>query len=157
MEKIIIIFLVGFLLNSCVESKSIENLETVQFESNQNGTDKKYNIAKTEKGKQVIEAIELLNNKNYQIPSILNNLYLDYEFNEIHLTYGKGVSTRSFIIENIENKEVLEFILSSQNNLLDKIPDSNLIKEKYNDFVYEMPFANKSIKELVKEKLELLK
>jgi hypothetical protein len=116
----------------------------------------KYDLARSSKERLIVSVIDSLNSDEFKIPNTLNEIYLDFKFNGKYLNYGKATSTRKFILSRTINTKTLKAILASDNeNFLIK-PNQNFIKEKYSDFIFEMPYIQYSLKELASMRLEEL-
>lgn len=137
----------------CISCKTKKTQNEVFF-INSTNTVEKYDLPNTTEGKIIVGMIDSLNLKDFKIPKAFDNLYMDYDYNKAYVTYGKAISTRRFIINRVNNLQALQAIEVSSK--YSEIPDPNFIKKNFLDFVYDMPFINMSIKDLVRDRIKEL-
>ncbi|MFB3386669.1 hypothetical protein [Flavobacterium sp. LAR06] len=98
--------------------------------------------------------IDSLNSKDYKISRAFDNLYLDYDYNKAYVTYGKAISTRRFIINRVINLSALKAMESDSKYSI--VADSNVIKSKYSNFIFEMPYVEISLRDLARQRISEL-
>ncbi|MEL1246287.1 hypothetical protein AAEO56_18580 [Flavobacterium sp. DGU11] len=155
MKEVIYIIVIIF-LSSCKGGLNNENQKKEPVFVGNGNFNHKYDLPKSIKEKTIVGVIDSLNSQNYKIPNLLNNVYLDYEFNSMYIYYDKATSTRKFIINRVINIQALKAILASDNKNLSIKPSQEFIKKQYNDFILQMPYIQYSLKELASKRLEEL-
>lgn len=149
MKKIILLNIILI----CISCKTKQTKEEVFFRKGNNSFEK-FDLPNTNQANAIAEIIDSLNSKNYKIPKIFDNLYMDYDYNKAYVTYGKAISTRRFIINRVNNLNALKAI--EFDSKYSVIPDTNIIKSNYSNFVFEMPYIEKSLRDLAKHRISEL-
>jgi hypothetical protein len=148
--KKIFFFSIVVICISCKTKKMEDNV----FYIKKNNSFEKFDLPNTSQGIAIAGIIDSLNSKDYKIPNAFDNLYLDYDYNKAYVTYGKAISTRRFIINRVINLHALKAI--EFDSKYSKVPDSNFIKSNYSNFIFEMPYIEMSLKDLVRQRISEL-